>query len=165
MFQVKDDKRILQFEGVHIAHASSQRRGVSDRWVEFDLFRTTGGNYILGRVGRTTLYHGPDCRVTKESRIKAAPVAILTTEMRPCEVCRPEQRLLSSDQDASELIYPEQPRYWASVCDSAVSVVDSLYQFGEDGTRYLTMVARRLLEAASEQDLDIDQAYRIETVA
>ena len=46
MIEVKDGSRVYQFEGRLIANSTSWRRG-ADRWVEFTLYRTDGGKYII----------------------------------------------------------------------------------------------------------------------
>jgi hypothetical protein len=74
----------------------------------------------------------------------------------PCEECRPT--------DSLDLVFPEKNRYWAQVSDEASAVLDALYKFDEGGARYLTNVAQRLLEEASDSDSGIDSVYRIEVI-
>ena len=62
------------------------------------------------------------------------------------------------------MVSPELPRYWAQVSDTAEAVVDHLYKYDEQGARYLTIVAERLLEEAAKLDPQIEQAYRVETI-
>ena len=50
MFEVKDGSRILQFSG-RLLGESSSKRGDSTRWIEFKLYKTENGKYILSRVG------------------------------------------------------------------------------------------------------------------
>ena len=59
----------------------------------------------------------------------------------------------------------EHTRYWAHQCASAAGVLEQLYMFDGDGTRYLTNVARQLLAAASEHDPELDAARALERVA
>lgn len=49
---VEDDGRNITFTGEELAHASSDYAG-KVRWIEFTLFRTRGGSYVLHRVGRS----------------------------------------------------------------------------------------------------------------
>ena len=56
------------------------------------------------------------------------------------------------------------PRHWASVSESAESVVDNLYKVDYTGNRYLTDVAKRLLEDASSVDASIADAYLTEYI-
>jgi hypothetical protein len=156
MYEVKDNKRTLKFDGVLLAFSTSFRPGVK-RWIEFGLYRTTGGSYVLSRVGETHLYHDPDCAVAERNGLTKIPRPALRDGSVPCDVCHPER-------SNSEIVSPEMPRYWAQVSDTAEAVVDSLYKYDEAGARYLTGVAERLLEEASEVDAPIEGAYRVETI-
>ena len=60
MYEVRDNKRTLKFDGVLLAFSTSFRPGVK-RWIEFALYKTDGGNYVLSRVGETHLFHDPEC--------------------------------------------------------------------------------------------------------
>lgn len=157
MYEVQVDKRTLKFDGVLLAFATSYRPGAS-RWIEFSLYRTIGGSYVLARVGETRLFHTVDCTITQRSSLVQVPRDSLKTGSVPCELCRPERRGFDED------VFPELPRYWAQRSETAESIVESLYRYDESGGRYLTAVAERLLEEASKLDVDIEQAYRIETI-
>lgn len=156
MYEVKDNKRTLKFDGVLLAFSTSFRPGVK-RWIEFGLYRTVGGTYVLSRVGETNFYHDPTCAVAERNGLTRIPRVALREGSMPCEVCHPE---LTN----SELVSPEMPRYWAQRSDTPEAVVDSLYKYDEAGARYLTSVAERLLEEASEVDPAIESAYRVETI-
>jgi hypothetical protein len=157
MIQVRDGSRILQFEGRLIAQSSSWRRG-SYRWVEFHLYRVTSGVYVLARVGMSLLYHVPECDVVYRNNLKPAPRADLDRDARPCDRCMP-------DRARTDTICPEKPRYWAQVCETPEAVLDALYKFDDAGSKYLTLVAQRLLDEASDEDESISQVYRIETIS
>jgi len=43
-------------------------------------------------------------------------------------------------------------------------VLEALYKYDQSGARYLTNVAQRLLEDASEVDKGIESVYRIELI-
>jgi hypothetical protein len=156
VYEVQDGTRTFKFEGVLLALATSYRPGIK-RWVEFSLYRTVGGHYVLSRIGETTLYHMTTCEVAHRNGLRATPAAALRQDSVPCDVCRPEL-------DDPEEIMQEVPRYWAQVCDTPDAVVDSLHRYDESGSRYLTGVARRLLEEASELDPAIDEAYHTELI-
>lgn len=156
MYEVKDGARTFKFDGVLLSFSTSHRTG-SHRWVEFSLYRTTGGQYILSRVGETTLYHLPDCVIAHRNGLRPTPRAALRADSSPCEIC-------AADQVATDDVMQEVARYWAQVCESADAVVDSLYRYDEAGSRYLTGVARRLLEEASDIDTSVYDAYRVETI-
>jgi hypothetical protein len=156
MYEVKDNKRTIKFDGVLLAFSTSFRPGVK-RWIEFGLYRTVGGSYVLSRVGETHLYHDPSCAVASRNGLTQIPREALREGSVGCEVCHPERY-------GGEMVSPEMPRYWAQVSDTADAVVDSLYKYDEAGARYLTGVAERLLEEASAVDPAIEAAYRVETI-
>jgi hypothetical protein len=160
MFQVKDGDRVLQFDGELLAHSSSYRPD-SDRWVEFDLYRTKAGAYVVSRVGYSVLYHTADCPIVRRGRHDPAPVATLTENSRSCSVCSPS---VSVDQ-ANELIYPERPIYWAQPCPDATGAIESLAKYDQDGARYFTHVARNLIRDAARRDTALSTAYYVETIA
>ena len=157
MFQVRDANRILQFEGTQLGHASSARRGAL-RWVEFTLYRTQAGSYVLGRVGQTLIFHDPRCMVVARNRLASNPPDALTPGHVPCPECRPVL------DDLAE-VCPESARNWATVSDTPEGVLEALYRFDESGVRYLTTVAQRLLDQASEADPMLAAVYQTETIA
>jgi len=59
MYEVKDGARTLQFDGLVLGKSSSWRKG-SYRWIEFELYRTESGSYVLSRIGVSLIYHGPE---------------------------------------------------------------------------------------------------------
>lgn len=151
--QVRDGERVLQFDGDLLAESTSQRRGQT-RWIEFKLYRTTAGSYVLSRIGNTVIFHGQGCSFVSQYRLKPNAVAL---NAQPCESCNP-----SHDDDN---LYPERIRYWAQVMSEPGAVLEALMKYDQDGARYLTLVAQRLLEAAAEVDSRISAAYRTEYVA
>jgi hypothetical protein len=64
----------------------------------------------------------------------------------------------------ADLIVPEKHRYWAQVSEEPDAVLEALYKYDQGGARYLTNVAQRLLEEASEKDEHIESVYRIELI-
>lgn len=159
MFQVNDRDRTLQFEGALLSHASSYRPG-AERWVEFDLYRTRGGTYVVARTGYSHLFHAKGCEVVRKGRHKPAQVATLAEGSMPCSLCNP----MPSVDFANELIYPERPLHWAQPCPTAAATVEALAKYDEEGTRYFTHVARQLIRDAAELDSDLSDAYYVETI-
>lgn len=158
-FKVFDGMRTLQFEGVHLSHSSS-RNNRSVRWIEFDLYRTESGQYVLSRIGVSVIYHVRDCQVVAQYGLHAAPAAVLTEESIPCERCMP---VIVEDND---LVFPEVDRPWAQVCPSVTSVLKSVQlQDPHTGSWYLTRVARNLLEEASQHDAQVDLYYHTQVVS
>lgn len=156
-YEVVNGKRHIRFDGQLLATSTSWEPG-ADRWVEFALYRTLSGNYVLSRIGRSVLYHLPECEVSQRNHLDDSLRSDLPDEAIPCDRCRPH---LVTNFPAVCL---ERQRFWGQVCDSADAVVASLERLDASGARYMTNVSQRLVEAASELDHDIDQAYRVEVI-
>jgi hypothetical protein len=155
MFEVRDGSRTLQFDGDLLGSSTSWRKG-SERWIEFQLYKTKNGSYILSRIGVSRVFHGAACPLVKRySLIEASPNE-LKDDSIPCEECRPSFDL--------PMIFPERDRTWAQVSEEPEAVLDALYKYDQGNTRYLTNVAHRLLEQASSKDSLIERVYRIETI-
>jgi len=140
------NSRNYRFDGVLLGSSSSRRPG-GQRWIEFALYRSTGGAYILSRVGQSVLFHRPDCDVVgrNDLRIGAVPPGGV-----PCELCLP------AIDDG--VVCPEAPRYWAAMFETPAAVLHALERNGESG-RYVTNVAAKLVEAASSNDQAIADAW------
>lgn len=157
MIQVQDGSRILQFEGDLIGQSSSWRRG-NHRWVEFSLYKTTEkGVYVLSRTGVSLLYHTHDCEIAQRNKLKDSPFSEVRDDAVPCVECRP-------DLVNSPIVAAEKSRNWAQVCETAGAVLEALTKYDAAGSWYLTYVAQRLLEDASELDESIAQVFRVETI-
>jgi hypothetical protein len=155
VLEVRDGDRTLQFEGTLLAKSSSERRGVY-RWIEFELYLTKSGSYILSRIGVSAIYHGAACSLVKRYSLTEVAASAISSDALPCEECSPTLE--------ADLLFPEKHRYWAQVSDSAVAVLDALYKYDDNGTKYLTNVAKRLLESACTRDSDIAEIYLRETI-
>jgi hypothetical protein len=155
MHEVKDGSRTLQFNGRLLGESSSWRRG-STRWIEFKLFKTENGSYILSRVGVSIVFHTPTCPLVKRYGLKEGSLDDLHTDAIPCEECNPSFDL--------PIIFPETDRNWAQVSEDPDAVLDALYKYDAGGARYLTNVAQRLLERASLNDPRIEAIYQVEII-
>jgi hypothetical protein len=155
MHEVKDGSRTLQFNGRLLGESSSWRRG-SNRWIEFKLYKTENGSYILSRVGVSLIFHGAACPLVKRYNLTEASSQGIKNDATPCEECYPDDNL--------PVVFPEKDRNWAQVSDDPEPVLEALYKYDQGGARYLTNVAQRLLEQASAQDERIDRIYRIEMI-
>lgn len=155
MYEVKDGARTLQFSGKLLAKSSSWRRG-STRWIEFGLYKTESGSYILSRIGVSIVFHGAACPLVKKYGLSEAIYDSLRKDALPCLECMPSETV--------DLVFPEKDRHWAQVSEEAVAVLDALYKYDDGGARYLTNVAQRLLEDASKIDADIASIYEIEII-
>lgn len=153
-FKVQDGPRVLAFDGQLLAESTSQRYD-SERWVEFKLYKTNGGSYVLSRIGRSIIFHAPTCTLVKQYNLKKG---LPETEGVPCQTCNPDDY---ADRD----LYPEKQRYWAQVMERPQAILEALTKYDSDGARYLTNVAQRLLERAGEKDPKVETIYRTEIIA
>jgi hypothetical protein len=155
MIEVKDGARTLQFNGKLLGKSSSWRRG-STRWIEFELYRTESGSYILSRIGVSLIYHGASCALVKRYGLTEIAFEELSRDALACEDCSPTEE--------ADLVFPEKHRHWAQVSDEPTAVLDALYKFDDGGARYLTNVAQRLLEDAAKADEKIASVYKFEII-
>lgn len=155
MYSVKDGDRTLQFNGTLLAKSSSERRGAY-RWIEFELYKTESGAYILSRIGVSLIFHGAACSLVSKYKLNEASSQELRGDAVPCVDCNPD--------DSLDLIFPEKYRYWAQVSDHPEAVLDALYKYDDNGAYYLTSVAQRLLQQAAKVDKDIADVYNVEVI-
>lgn len=150
-YAVKDGVRTLRFDG-ELLSTSSSRIGSRPRWVEFSLYRTPKGVYIISRTGVSRYYHSSQCSVVSRNRLSAVEDVDLAPDAMPCPECRPSLVDI-------EGVFPETPRYWAQSSEKSRGIIAALMKYDENGTEYLTNVARRLLEDAAEVDEGIAEAF------
>lgn len=155
MYSVRDGDRTLQFNGTLLAKSTSERRGAY-RWIEFELYKTESGAYILSRVGVSLIFHGAACSLVSKYKLTESLSQELRSDAVPCIDCNPDESL--------DLVFPEKYRYWAQVSDQPEAVLDALYKYDENGAYYLTSVAQRLLQQAAKVDVDIANVYNVEVI-
>lgn len=154
-YEVKDGARTLQFDGELLGKSSSRKRH-SSRWIEFAIYKTTSGSYVISRVGVSITFHSATCSLVNKYGLTDEYVDELDQHAIPCEQCQPTFDL--------PIVFPEKNRYWAQVCEEPSAVIEALYKYGDGGARYLTWVARQVLEQASDKDGPLDSAYRFERI-
>jgi hypothetical protein len=155
-FSVKDGVRTLEFNGVKLAESSS-RIPNKPRWVEFAVYRTPKGQYVLSRVGFSVYFHSKECYTVARNSLSPVDGMSLTADYIPCSTCKPSQL-------NPEGVFPETPRFAAWVCSDPLGVVNSLMKEDDNGTEYLTNVARRLLIDASAADPEIYAAFSVDRI-
>jgi hypothetical protein len=155
MHEVRDGSRTLQFNGTLVAESSSERYN-SLRWIEFKLYKTENGSYVLSRVGVSLMFHGAACHLVKKYNLQEGPAVELHEEAVACEECNPDE--------SAVLVFPEKNRTWAQVSDKPDAVLKALYKYDQNGAKYLTGVAQRLLESASKVDIEINSVYNFEVI-
>jgi hypothetical protein len=155
VFEVKDSARTLQFNGRLLSESSSWRRG-STRWIEFELYKTENGSYILSRIGVSIIFHGAACPLVKRYALTEVNADELTEDALSCEECNASR--------SAVMVFPEKYRYWAQVSDEPDAVLEALYKQDASGARYLTKVAERLLQDAADVDKGIESIYKVELI-
>lgn len=156
-FSVKDSQRILKFNGKLLGFSTSKRPD-SFRWIEFYLYLTESNKYILSRIGRSNLYHCIDCSIAEKSKLDESPRTEVESTDYPCQECRP-------DLENVPLVSFEREKHWARVYSTPEEVIDGLLKTDETSKeRYMTAVARRLLEEASAQDDVLFDARNVEVI-
>ena len=139
--EVRDGSRIIRFTGVLIARSSSERPN-APRWSELSLYSMVSGQFMLGKVGRTTVAHDPECpRVTRRmpSWLEAREEA--RVRRTPCPECGP---VVGDLMDPHTRLEPQ--RYTAMILPSLDDVVTVLSE--GRGREQLPPVIDRLLRDA-----------------
>jgi hypothetical protein len=166
-FNLKDGQKNITFMGWLLGSASSETPD-SVRWTELSLYKTVAGAYVLEKVGRSDVFHSDDCErsgrngkaMSKGKRFAwldqalpedAGPNDPLEDYFVPCEVCDPGY------EDSP--VWVERDIYSAPVYAGPDKVVDALYQTKPSG-RYLSRIARELLEQAVAQDKKLATAVK-----
>lgn len=152
---VKDGPRTLQFNGILLGKSSSYKKD-STRWIEFYLYKTESGSYVLSRIGVSLVYHGAACPLVERYGLTEVSFSEIDSRSLPCYECDPTGE--------ADLVFPEKYRYWAQVSEEPSAVLDALYKYDQGGAKYLTNVAQRLLEDASKKDIEIENIYKIEVI-
>ncbi len=155
MFEVKDGSRTFQFNG-RLLGESSSRYADSLRWIEFQLYKSESGSYIISRIGVSIVFHGAACFLVKKYNLTEGLPENLRPSAYPCLECSPSKNL--------PFVFPEKDRTWAYVTDDPQDVIDALYKYDDKNNGYLTNVAKRLLESATKNDENLDMVYRLETI-
>lgn len=155
MYEVKDGNRTLQFSGKLLAQSSSWRHG-KDRWIEFELYKTDNGSYILSRIGVSIVFHTAACSLVSRYGLVEIKSSVLQDDALPCDLCRPTFTV--------PVVFPEKYRYWAQVSEEPGPVLEALYKYDAGGARYLTNVAQLLLEEAADADTGIADVYNVEFI-
>lgn len=153
MYEVRDGARTLQFNGIKLGASSSYRPG-KGRWIEFALYQTDSGSYVLSRIGVSNIFHVSTCEVVARYGLHELDSVDLSSVAVPCLDCRPSP--------LEPIVYPEKHRYWTLVSNDPEAVLDALYKKDDFGIRYLTTVAKDVLEQAADKSAEIDMVYRVE---
>jgi len=153
--QVRDGSRLLTFDGELLASISSRDTPEKDRWTDMRVFRTTGGSYVLEKVGRSTRLHMPGCPdIINELPLfqQAHPGEDPEAGYSWCEICSPP---VGEEYDFPSLLV-EADRYWATISTDPEVIIDALWRKRE-GYRRLPRISVQLLTALS----GVDPAFEV----
>lgn len=160
-FAVIDGYRRITFRGDLLAKAST-RRPNAWRWTDLALYRTTGGTYILEKIGASRVMHIADCPFVIADLPRFQEIypgedpeddAYHFCDPSTSDPCVPDGALY----DFPSLLV-EQDRHWAQISDDAPSVVRSLMRY-RNGSRWLPRVSVQLLSRAADVDEKVKVAY------
>jgi hypothetical protein len=167
-YTVRDGDRALTFFGIELAFSSSagsrggRSRPIDDlRWTEMTVYRTIDDRYVLEMIGRSDVYHraagAGGCLYGTPSLVR-----FLDSDRRPCTTCKPPA---AKDLDPDENISVELDRYTTRTVDTAADLVAACHSADNRGYRYLTDVARNVLNDATVKDAALSTAYFTEKIA
>lgn len=159
-YTIPNGDRAMAFEGQLLASASSDD-GKAQRWTEFELYRTSAGQFVLHKVGRSAVYHAPDSTCTRSATRKEVS-EVEGDDLIPCVRCGVP--LIMDLCGPGAVILVETDRHSVVVSESARGIVASMYGKDGNGTKFLTNVAERLMQAAARKDTDIRAAWAVETL-
>jgi hypothetical protein len=157
-YQVRDGPRLITFDGVLLGFVSSQRTG-NPRWTEMSIYKTTGGTYVLEKVGRSTVTHMPGCpdivgKIPRFQEVHAGDDPDVGYQYHTC---------VPQEYDFTRLL-AEEDRYWAMVAEEPARVTEALYRRRE-GERHLPRISLDLLEVVSRSDPSFGMDWRVERIS
>lgn len=154
-YKVKNGSVTYEFDGTLLAESTSQKPD-GTRWVEFRIYVTVAGTYILERVGRSDVFHDLSCEVVERNGLRFDPRDVLEDRHVPCLECDPDE--------FQDLLVLEKDRYFALTSEDPKTIIKSLYRKDGDSF-YMTKVTERLIEDASKVDKRLEQAYKVQYIA
>jgi hypothetical protein len=155
---IRDGGRLLQFQGVVLGSATSQR-GSAPRWSELVVYRVAGGDYLISKIGRSTVAHRPDCLRVNHRMVtwKAAPQHGEDRVQRVgCRDCHPD---LSHGIAADTML--EVTRYRAILAHDAESAAQSL--LGDRAALLMPQIVRDVLAQCAQADPNFSRYADAET--
>lgn len=145
-FTVNDRGRQLDFEGFHLASASSFAVGKS-RWFEVSIYKTVGGNYILSGSGPSLVVHRPNC---SQMRDRTSELQDPLADSQPCDKCKP---------DLTKKVVRETDREWAQISNDPHTVIEKLRLKDKKNEWYMPKTSYTALVQAAELDSGIKEAF------
>lgn len=152
LYTIKDGVKTHVLNAVILGHSSSKNSRVKDRWVEFTIYKTPKGQYVVSRIGMSVVYHAEGCKSISKHGLSAIDGDTLTSANIPCSDCNPKPT-------PENKVYPEVSRPFVLVCNSPHGVIKFMHKIDDFGVEYLTNVAKDALEDAADMDEDMYAAY------
>lgn len=152
---VRDGSRLLTFEGKCLANISSQRD--QPRWSELRLYKTTGGSYVLEKVGRSVVVHVPGCKNI------LGPLPRFEDEHPgddPDVGYWYDDDCVGDTYDLTTLLV-ETDRHFVVIAEDPAQIVDALYR-RKSGARHLPQLSLQLLDQAMKHDDQLAESYSVE---
>ena len=150
----------IRFDGEVLAFASTYAPG-RGRWTEVVIYRSTTGEYIVSKIGRSTVVHLQDSSCRRSYMQTIGRDDLLSTHS-PCRKCNPDLgsalNIHISDANVPRLLQ-ESSLFSAKVSAHASGAVAACYSKDKNGLFYLIEPAERALEAAGTLDDDLWHAY------
>lgn len=143
---VRDGNRVLRFIGWQLAAVSSTRPGVQ-RWSELSIYRTASGDYLLEKIGRSSVAHDPDCRFVTHRMPSWLEAREEGKHRRTaCTECRPT---VGDEMDPHTRL--EVQRYTVRIASTLDALVDMLV----DGRDALPVLVSTLISQARVADKSV----------
>lgn len=169
-YVLPNDDREVRFVGEELGSATSRVGRDEDaiRWTEVVVFKTRAGQYVLQRIGASSVYHGgPDqCGGSRGERLRTTTLPNRigddrTDDLAPCPVCQPGPWELYHE------VVVERNVSTVTVAEDADALVTAAHSRDRDDPHvlFLSKTAERALRAASERDPLVRDAFLVQEVA
>lgn len=151
MRTVRDGKRVLRFTAQVVGSVTSSRPGVP-RWSELAVYRLQPGQYLVSKVGRSTVAHLPSCAHANPRRMKSYIEAGEegAVHRTACPECHPA---VGDDMDPHTLL--EASRHTVLQAHSAEGLVELL----SENRPVLPEIVAELLKQVSKNDTAVAELF------
>jgi hypothetical protein len=151
---VRDGKNVLRFHAEVLGDGTSERLGVP-RWSELTVYRLGDRQYLVSKVGRSTLAHRPECSHANPRRMLAYAVARDEALVRrtACPECQPA---VDNTMDPHTLL--EATRYTVLQAHSPEQLIEVLVE----GRTVLPEIVQDVMRQVCKSDTEVAQLWALE---